>query len=113
MCTFCRSRQELSREYLFAKSASIQPRTGLSKFAKNWPTVRKIGTNIGRVTGGVVNYNDEVTPDSQALTDSVTKGSFDSILGDREKCRGTYKEYILFDADQVYVEYILYYRRVY
>ena len=68
---------------------------------------------ICRVTGGAVLYNDEVTPDSQALTDSVTKGNFDSILGDREKCRGTYKEYVIFDADQVYVEYILHYRRVY
>ena len=30
------------------KSASIQPRTGLSKFAKNWPKVRKtVRTNIG------------------------------------------------------------------
>jgi hypothetical protein len=68
---------------------------------------------ICRVTGGVVNYNDEVTPDAQALTDSVTQGKYDCIIGDREKCRGTFKEYVLFDADQVYVEYILKYRRIY
>lgn len=68
---------------------------------------------ICRVIGGKVLYNDEVTPDSQALTDAVTKGQYDSILGDREKCRGTYREYVLFDADQIYVEYILKYKRVY
>ena len=30
-CKYCRSRQELSNEFLLAKSASIQPRTSLSK----------------------------------------------------------------------------------
>ena len=39
-CKSCRSRQELSNEYLLfsiylQKSASIQPRTGLTTFAKN------------------------------------------------------------------------------
>jgi len=68
---------------------------------------------ICRTVGGAVYYNDEVSPDPQALTNAVTKGRFDSILGDREKCRGTFKEYVLFDADQVYVEYVLYYRRNY
>jgi hypothetical protein len=68
---------------------------------------------ICRAVGGAVLYNDEVTPDAQALTDAVTRGQFDSILGDREKCRGTFKEYVLFDADQVYVEYVIYYRRIY
>ena len=33
------------------KSASIQPRTSLSKFAKNWPKVRlKVRPNIGQRT---------------------------------------------------------------
>ena len=32
VCKSCRSRQELSHEYSIAKSASIQPRTSLSKF---------------------------------------------------------------------------------
>ena len=47
-CKSCRSRQEFSieNEYLLLfmylqNLASIQPRTGLSKFAKNWPKVRK------------------------------------------------------------------------
>ena len=32
----CRSRRELSNEYLLAKSASIQPRTSLSKFGEKF-----------------------------------------------------------------------------
>ena len=48
MCKSFRSRQELSNEYL-QNSASIQPRTSLSKFAKNEPKVRKtVRKNIGR-----------------------------------------------------------------
>ena len=34
MCKSCRSRQELSNEYYLKILASVQPRTGLSKFAK-------------------------------------------------------------------------------
>ena len=53
-CKSCRSRQELSNEIAIQtsidlqNSASIQPRTSLSKFAKNWPQVRiKVRKNIG------------------------------------------------------------------
>lgn len=66
-----------------------------------------------RVTGGHVLYNDEAGPDADALQQSVLSGSYNSILGDREKCRGTFKEYVVFDADQIYVEYALFYKRVY
>lgn len=66
-----------------------------------------------RVAGGRVLYNDEVSPDSQLLQDHVLSGEFHSIVGDREKCRGTFKEYVVFDADQVYVEYALFYRRIF
>mmetsp|Transcript_75801 Transcript_75801/g.190665 ORF Transcript_75801/g.190665 Transcript_75801/m.190665 type:complete len:366 (-) Transcript_75801:158-1255(-) len=68
---------------------------------------------VCRVVGGRVLYNDEVNPDAQKLQDAVLSGSFHSILGDREKCRGTFKEYVIFDADQVYVEYALFYQRSY
>ena len=40
-CKSCRSRQELSNEYVLAKISVYTPRTGLSKFAKNQPRVRK------------------------------------------------------------------------
>jgi len=58
-------------------------------------------------------YNDEDTPDGNKLQEQVTSGEYNSILGDREKCRNTFKEYVLYDASQVYVEYIIYYRRKY
>ena len=37
-------------------------------------------------------YTDEVDPDSKKLEQSCLAGEYDSIIGDREKCRGTYKE---------------------
>ena len=54
MCKSCRSRQELSNKHLVAKfgvdtaEPASQPRTGLSKFAKNLPKVRKKHRCIGR-----------------------------------------------------------------
>jgi len=66
-----------------------------------------------RVVGGRVLYNDEVQPDAELLQSRVLSGECHSILGDREKCRGTFKEYVIFDADQVYVEYALFYKRLY
>jgi len=68
---------------------------------------------VCRALGGHVLYNDEITPDADNLQRQVVDDAYDSIIGDREKCRGTYKEYILFDADQVYVEYIVIYKRIY
>jgi hypothetical protein len=66
---------------------------------------------VVRVIGGLVNYNDEKTPDPDKLQDSVLTGDYTSVLGDREKVSGTFREYVVFDGHQVYVEYILYYRR--
>mmetsp|Transcript_101396 Transcript_101396/g.180270 ORF Transcript_101396/g.180270 Transcript_101396/m.180270 type:complete len:423 (+) Transcript_101396:91-1359(+) len=68
---------------------------------------------VCRVVGGHVLYNDEVTPNPDLLQQKATSGAYHMVLGDREKCRGTFKEYVIFDADQIYVEYALYYKRVY
>merc|ERR1712032_228854 len=68
---------------------------------------------VCRIVGGHVLYNDEVTPDAEELQRACLAGESHSILGDREKCRNTFKEYIIFDADQVYVEYVLCYTRRY
>ena len=60
-CKSCRSCQEASTENLVSfgniiylqTSAPIQPRTGLLKFAKHYPKVKKkVGTNIGTCTDG-------------------------------------------------------------
>lgn len=66
-----------------------------------------------RVIGGRVLYNDETDPDAERLTDDVINGNFDSVLGDREKCRGTFKEFVIFSSDQAYAEYVVYYERVF
>jgi hypothetical protein len=65
-----------------------------------------------RVTGGLVRYTDEAEPDSQKLTDEVLHGVYDSVLGDREACRQTFKEFVVFGSDQVYPEYIIHYARI-
>lgn len=62
---------------------------------------------------GRVNYNDEKRPDGDALASSCKKeGGFHSILGDREKIRGTYREIVVFDEDLIYPGYICRYTRV-
>ncbi|CAE7028743.1 unnamed protein product [Symbiodinium natans] len=86
---------------------------------------------VCRIAAGTVLYNDEarfaesghalkltvlqaqVTPDADKLQSSCISGEYHSILGDREKCRNTFKEFVIFDADQVYVEYALFYKRRY
>lgn len=63
---------------------------------------------------GRVNYNDERRPDGDALAASCKgdSGTFHSILGDREKIRGTYREIVVFDEDLIYPGYICRYTRV-
>ena len=65
-----------------------------------------------RVLGGNVLYSDEDVPDGAALRAQVLHGLYDSVIGDREKVRGTFKEYVVYDADQVYPAYEIRYRRV-
>jgi len=64
-----------------------------------------------RVLGGHVNYCDTRTPDADELTKSCTEGDFDCIIGDRKKVSGTYREFVIFDTENVYPEYILTYKR--
>lgn len=65
-----------------------------------------------RVIGGAVLYNDEVDPNGDELRSKAIYGSYDSVIGDREKARGTYKEIVVYDADQVYPAYELVYKRL-
>jgi len=64
-----------------------------------------------RVLGGRVRYTNERQPDPEALTKDCVEGPFDCILGDRKKVSGTYREFIIFDTENVYPEYILKYQR--
>eukprot|EP00927_Polykrikos_kofoidii_P077970 TRINITY_DN74851_c0_g1_i1.p1 TRINITY_DN74851_c0_g1~~TRINITY_DN74851_c0_g1_i1.p1 ORF type:complete len:1591 (-),score=283.88 TRINITY_DN74851_c0_g1_i1:245-4540(-) len=42
----------------------------------------------------------------------VKAGRFDSTLGDREKSVNTYREFVVYNLDQVYPEYVILYERV-
>jgi len=66
-----------------------------------------------RATMGRIRYVDAVKPDTKDLEDSCLRGKFHMVLGDREKARGTYREFICYDDDQVYPAYIIKYRRQY
>jgi len=66
-----------------------------------------------RILGGKVKYSDEVSPAVEELVQSVIEGDYDTILGDREKCRGTYREFVIFDTEDVYPEYLIEYKRLY
>ena len=43
---------------------------------------------------------------------SPARARYDSVLGDREMVRGTFKEFVVYDADNVYPAYEIRYRRV-
>ena len=59
-------------------------------------------------------YDSKVRPDTERLVAQVARSDeYDSLLGDRLRCRGTYREFVIFDAAQVYPEYMLLYRRFY
>uniref|UniRef100_A0A7S1QZS6 Poly [ADP-ribose] polymerase n=1 Tax=Alexandrium catenella TaxID=2925 RepID=A0A7S1QZS6_ALECA len=64
-----------------------------------------------RVLGGRVKYCDERTPDADGLMAECTEGVYDCILGDRFKCSGTYREFVVFDTENVYPEYVIKYTR--
>jgi hypothetical protein len=66
-----------------------------------------------RVTCGRMYYTDEVKPDHRKIY-AKCKGkqrTHHSVLGDRGKARGTYREFIVFDNAEAYPEYIVIYRR--
>lgn len=71
-------------------------------------------TLICRVVCGRCLYTDEKTPDAAAITRNCTQPGayYHSVLGDREKTRGTYREFVLFSNAQVFPEYIVIYRRL-
>jgi len=69
-------------------------------------------TLLCRVVMGHWNYNDQVKPDPNEVHHCL-RGKYHSLLGDREKCRNTFREYVVYDKDQAYPEFIIIYRRRY
>jgi len=66
---------------------------------------------VCRVTLGRILYTDEEYPDTNKLVRHCTQGSNHSVLGDREKIRSTFREMIVFDTDQAYPEFLVWYSR--
>lgn len=67
-----------------------------------------------RATLGRIFCTAEDRPDRQRLTEFMCQGGgYHSVLGDRERIRGTYREIILYDSAQVYPEFVVVYRRVF
>jgi len=66
---------------------------------------------VCRVTLGRLLYTDEEYPDTNALVRNCTRGTYHSVLGDREKIRSTFREMIVFDTDQAYPEFLVWYSR--
>lgn len=64
-----------------------------------------------RVLGGRVMYTDEENPDPEELRHSCIQGPYNCILGDREKCRNTFREFVFYDSENLYAEYIIHYKR--
>lgn len=68
---------------------------------------------VCRATLGFVNYIDEEVKDPSQCALSCTNGPYHSVLGDREKLRGTFKEILVYDNSQAYPEYVFWYKRIY
>lgn len=66
-----------------------------------------------RVAGGRVLFNTEDSPDGAQVQECVLSGAADSVLGSRDVTKNTFREFVTYDVDQVYVEYVLFYRRVF
>mmetsp|Transcript_99063 Transcript_99063/g.275819 ORF Transcript_99063/g.275819 Transcript_99063/m.275819 type:complete len:679 (-) Transcript_99063:129-2165(-) len=66
-----------------------------------------------RVTLGSILYCDDEAPDVNRLVQECMTERFHSVLGDREKVHNTFREFIVYNDDQVYPEYVFYYRRIY
>ncbi|CAL1174051.1 unnamed protein product [Cladocopium goreaui] len=67
-----------------------------------------------RATLGNINYCDHPSPVSispSLVASCKAGGGYHSVLGDREKINGTFREFIVFDNHQVYPEYIVWYQR--
>lgn len=67
---------------------------------------------VCRVTLGRTFYTDRVEADPRGCEDACLRGPYHSVLGDRQKARGTFREFVIFDEDQVYANFILIYKRV-
>jgi len=64
-----------------------------------------------RVLGGRVLYTDAADPDPESLVGSCIDGPYDCVLSDKEKSKGLFREFIVFDADRILPEFMVHYTR--
>jgi len=50
--------------------------------------------------------------DNDALDVALASNRYDAVLGDREASVGTYREFVVFDADLIYPEYVVVYEHI-
>jgi len=77
------------------------------------PLVRESFILLCRSSLGKVFYTDEQRPNADNLVKSCTSGEYQSVLGDRLKRNGTYREIVVYSDDYVYPEYIVRYERIF
>jgi len=77
------------------------------------PLVRESYILLCRSLLGRVNYNDERMPDPDNLQRSCLNGEYHSVLGDRLKLNGTFREIIVYNDDYAYPEYVVKYERIF
>lgn len=52
-------------------------------------------------------------PDDVAIQGAFRSGDYDAVLGDREASAGTYREFVVYEEDLAYPEYVVLYERKY
>mmetsp|Transcript_14336 Transcript_14336/g.32601 ORF Transcript_14336/g.32601 Transcript_14336/m.32601 type:complete len:552 (-) Transcript_14336:223-1878(-) len=77
------------------------------------PLVRESYILLCRSVLGRMNITEERRPDADALQKSCVSGQFDSVLGDRLKINGTFREIVVYSDDHVYPEYVVKYERIF
>eukprot|EP00929_Paragymnodinium_shiwhaense_P098625 TRINITY_DN60100_c0_g1_i1.p1 TRINITY_DN60100_c0_g1~~TRINITY_DN60100_c0_g1_i1.p1 ORF type:complete len:627 (-),score=139.37 TRINITY_DN60100_c0_g1_i1:172-2052(-) len=68
---------------------------------------------VCRSSLGRMKYTDERRPDANLLQKGALKGDYESVMGDRLKKNGTFREIVVYDDDLVYPEYIVRYERIF
>lgn len=94
----------------FAESSSKSDEYVKPDKSERYPVV------ICRVTLGHINYcpnKDPTTdPGRTKLEASCLGGEYHSVLGDRKKAKGTYREFVVYNHHQVYPHFIVWYKRI-
>jgi len=72
------------------------------------------GMLVTRVVCGNPRVDDKRIPDAEKLREACTEPGrkYHSVVGDRERIRGTYREFVVYDNDAAYPEFVVIYSRI-